>query len=331
MSINRRNFLKSTSAAAAAVAAPAFIGRAQAADALKMAVILDQTGGLDIYGRPMVDASHLAVEEINAAGGLLGKQVDLTVYDPQSTIQFYTQYATKAATSDRVDVVQAGITSASRESIRPLLSRYQTLYFYNTLYEGGVCDTNNYCTGSTPGQTVEKLVPYTMNKWGKDGSCEVPPYYVSQIKHYCSVFGYNEVDLAVIHMVNSPSFRVHTFEFSNKELNEYRQKAYDFWAFVVNDEEPPIGKGEGTKEMLRQRYPMAETGVHTVANDGILEAVTAYGGIKTAIREMKSDQTEFSNQIIRHMEVSESLLNPQGEEIATFKNDTKGVRRLTIK
>ena len=132
-----------------------------------MAVILDQSGGLDIYGRPMVDASHLAVEEINAAGGLLGKQVDLTVYDPQSTIQFYTQYATKAATSDRVDVVQAGITSASRESIRPLLSRYKTLYFYNTLYEGGVCDTNNYCTGSTPGQTVEKLVPYTMNKWGK--------------------------------------------------------------------------------------------------------------------------------------------------------------------
>ena len=167
MTINRRNFLKGASATAAVLTAPAFIGQAQAADALKMAVILDQSGGLDIYGRPMVDASHLAVEEINAAGGLLGKQVDLTVYDPQSTIQFYTQYATKAATSDRVDVVHAGITSASRESIRPLLSRYKTLYFYNTLYEGGVCDTNNYCTGSTPGQTVEKLVPYTMNKWGK--------------------------------------------------------------------------------------------------------------------------------------------------------------------
>ena len=115
MKFNRRQFLKGASASAAAMAAPAFIGQAQAADALKMAVILDQTGGLDIYGRPMVDASNLAVEEINAAGGLLGKKIDLTVYDPQSTIQFYTQYATKAATSDRVDVVQAGITSASRE------------------------------------------------------------------------------------------------------------------------------------------------------------------------------------------------------------------------
>ena len=178
---------------------------------------------------------------------------------------------------------------------------------------------------------LECKISFTMNKWGKDGSGEIPPYYVSQIKHYCAVFGYNEVDLAVIHMVNSPSFRIHSFKFSNKELNEYRDKAYEFWTYVVKDVEPPVGKGEGTKEMLRQRYPMAETGVHAVANDGILEAVTAYGGIKTAIREMKSEQTEFSNQIIRHMEVSESLLNPQGEEIATFKNDTKGVRRLTVK
>ena len=63
----------------------------------------------------------------------------------------------------------------------------------------------------------------------------------------------------------------------------------------------------------------------------ILEAINSYGGMKSAIRQMKTDQTEYSNQIIRHMEVSESLLNPQGEEIATFKNDTKGVRRLTIK
>ena len=178
---------------------------------------------------------------------------------------------------------------------------------------------------------LECKISFTMNKWGKDGSGEIPPYYVSQIKHYCSVFGYNEVDLAVIHMVNSPSFRIHNFVFLDKELDFYRDKAYEFWTYVVKDVEPPVGKGEGTKEMLRQRYPMAETGVHAVANDGILEAVTAYGGIKTAIREMKSDQTEFSNQIIRHMEVSESLLNPQGEEIATFKNDTKGVRRLTIK
>ena len=125
-----------------------------------MVGILDQSGGLDIYGKPMVDTTKLAVEEINAGGGLLGRQIDLKMYDPQSTIQFYTQYATQAAASDKADVVHAGITSASREAIRPTLGRFRSLYFYNTLYEGGVCDRNTFCTGSTPAQTVEKLVPY---------------------------------------------------------------------------------------------------------------------------------------------------------------------------
>ena len=45
----------------------------------------------------------------------------------------------------------------SREAIRPLLKRFNTLYFYNTQYEGGVCDRNTFCTGSTPAQTVNRL------------------------------------------------------------------------------------------------------------------------------------------------------------------------------
>ena len=167
MTMNRRTLLRGTSATALVLAAPAIIGKAKAAETIKMVSILDQSGGLDIYGKPMVDATQLAVEEINEAGGLLEKEIELINYDPQSNIQFYTQYATQAATSDQADVVHAGITSASREAIRPTLGRFQSLYFYNTQYEGGVCDRNTFCTGSTPAQTVEKVVPYVMNKWGK--------------------------------------------------------------------------------------------------------------------------------------------------------------------
>ena len=181
MTFDRRKFLKGATASGLVLAAPAVIGRAQAADNIKMVGILDQSGGLDIYGRPMVDTLNLAVEEINAAGGLLDKQIDLTVYDPQSTIQLYTQYATQAAAGDKADVVHAGITSASREAIRPTFNRFQTLYFYNVLYEGGVCDRNTFCTGSTPAQTVEKLVPYTMNKWGKKVYIVAADYNYGQI------------------------------------------------------------------------------------------------------------------------------------------------------
>ena len=71
-------------------------------------------------------------------------------------------------------MVHAGITSASREAIRPVLKRFNTLYFYNTLYEGGVCDRNSFCTGSTPAQTVEKLVPYGRRS-GARRSTSSPP------------------------------------------------------------------------------------------------------------------------------------------------------------
>ena len=181
MTVTRRRFLAGASASAAALAAPAIIGRAEAADTIKFVSILDQSGGLDIYGKPMVDCTRMAIDELNAAGGLLGRQIELQVYDPQSTIQHYTQYATQAAAGDKADVVHAGITSASREAIRPTFARFRTLYFYNTLYEGGVCDLNCFCTGSTPAQTVEKLVPYTMNKWGKKVYIVAADYNYGQI------------------------------------------------------------------------------------------------------------------------------------------------------
>ncbi|MEP0049968.1 MAG: ABC transporter substrate-binding protein, partial [Roseobacter sp.] len=56
-----------------------------------------------------------------------------------------------------------------------------TLYFYNTLYEGGVCDRNTFNTGTTPAQTVEKLVPYAMNLWGKKVYIIAADYNYGQI------------------------------------------------------------------------------------------------------------------------------------------------------
>ena len=163
MTIDRREFLAGASAAAVGLG---WRGAA-AQDAIVVAGILDGSGGLDIYGRPMIDCMRLAVDETNAAGGLLGRPIDLRLYDAQSELRLYRQYAVQAATRDGAAVVHAGITSASREAIRPVLREHRTLYFYNTQYEGGVCDRNIVCTGSTPAQTVARLVPEIMRRWGK--------------------------------------------------------------------------------------------------------------------------------------------------------------------
>jgi len=183
MALNRRSLLKAGLAAAGAELAAPLVMRhaALGADPIKVAGIHDTSGGLDIYGQPMVACLDFAAAELNAAGGLLGRPVQLINYDPQSNIQLYTQFATQAATRDRVAVVHGGITSASREAIRPVLKRYNTLYFYNTQYEGGVCDRNIFCTGSTPAQNVNKLVPYVLSKWGKRVYVVAADYNYGQI------------------------------------------------------------------------------------------------------------------------------------------------------
>src|SRR6202051_2080745 len=93
MKVNRRRFLQGT---AAAVAAGMFGHNAWAEDPINVASIHDLSGGLDIYGKPMVDALTFAVEEANAAGGLLGRQIKLISYDTQSNMQLYTQFAPTA-------------------------------------------------------------------------------------------------------------------------------------------------------------------------------------------------------------------------------------------
>jgi branched-chain amino acid transport system substrate-binding protein len=183
MTLSRRAALKTALlAAGSTLAAPAIMRHAAlGADPIKVAGIHDASGGLDIYGKPMVACLEFAVDEQNAAGGLLGREIKLINYDPQSNIQLYTQFATEAATKDKVAVVHGGITSASREAIRPILRKFNTLYFYNTQYEGGVCDRNCFCTGSTPAQNVQKLVPYLLEKWGKKVYIVAADYNYGQI------------------------------------------------------------------------------------------------------------------------------------------------------
>lgn len=178
--MDRRSFIKASGATLAG-ASPLLPLSALAADDIVVGSIHDLSGGLDIYGKPMADAMTLAVEEQNAAGGLLGKKVRLATYDPQSNMQLYAQFAQQAALKDKAAVVMGGITSASREVIRPVLGRNKTPYFYNTQYEGGVCDRNTFCTGVTPAQTVSKLVPYAMKKWGKKVYVVAADYNYGQI------------------------------------------------------------------------------------------------------------------------------------------------------
>lgn len=184
MRYSRRAFLKTTlSGTGLALAAPALIGRSAfgADEPIVIGGLHDQSGPIAATGTPMVDSLTLAIDQANAAGGLLGRPLKLVHYDTQSNIQLYSQFARQLALKDRVSVVFGGVTSASREAIRPTFNRYQVPYFYSTFYEGGVCDRNSFSLGTTPAQTVEKLVPFAMNKWGKKAYIIAADYNYGQI------------------------------------------------------------------------------------------------------------------------------------------------------
>jgi urea transport system substrate-binding protein len=184
MTLSRRNFLASTGSglglATLSSTIPFEMALAQGGPIL-LGSVLDNSGNLDAYGKPMVQATLLAAEEINAAGGLLGRKIEVKQYDSQSDIALYTKYAQQLSRDDKVDVVHGGITSASREAIRQTFKRANTLYFYNVLYEGGVCDRNVVCTGTTPAQAVEPIVEIAMKQWGKSAYILAADYNYGQI------------------------------------------------------------------------------------------------------------------------------------------------------
>ncbi len=96
MSISRRDFLAATGAAAVAGGLGPLAAFGQNKP-IMLGSVLDNSGNLDIYGKPMVMATTMAVEEINAAGGLLGRKIKVIQYDTQSDIALYTKFAQQLA------------------------------------------------------------------------------------------------------------------------------------------------------------------------------------------------------------------------------------------
>ena len=168
MQISRRDLIRVAAAAGVGMPADAlFPLRTSAADEIAVGSVLDATGPINIYGLPMIDATKFAVESLNEGGGVLGRKLRLIENDGQSNNQVYAQNAVKLILDDKVPVLMGGITSASREAVRPVVDKYPTVYFYNEQYEGGVCDKLVFCTGVTPAQQLGVLVPWATKQYGK--------------------------------------------------------------------------------------------------------------------------------------------------------------------
>ena len=134
---------------------------------IKVGVITDQTGALSFMGIANANVARMVIDDINAKGGLLGRQVDLYVEDSATTDSVAETKATKLVQQDQVDVVFGGIYSSTRQAIKgPAVVRGKRLYIYPEQYEGQECDPLIFCTGPVPAQQVEPLIPWLMQRTG---------------------------------------------------------------------------------------------------------------------------------------------------------------------
>jgi len=135
--------------------------------AIKVGVIADQTGPLSFVGIANANVAKMVINDINANGGLLGRQIDLYLEDSATIDSVAEAKATKLVQHDNVDVIFGGIYSSTRQAIKgPAVVKGRKLYIYPEQYEGRECDRLIFCTGPVPAQQVDPLIPWLMRQSG---------------------------------------------------------------------------------------------------------------------------------------------------------------------
>lgn len=141
---------------------------AWAADPIKVGIATDLTGPIGYAGIPNSNVAKMVIDEVNAAGGLLGRPLQIVLEDTASNEQVAVTRVRKLIQKDKVDVVFGGITSSMRNAIKDtIVNRGKTLYIYPQLYEGLECTKYLYCTGPTPAQQCDTFIPWLIKNGGK--------------------------------------------------------------------------------------------------------------------------------------------------------------------
>lgn len=134
---------------------------------IKVGILHSLSGTMAISETTVVDAEMLAIEEINKAGGVLGKQIEAIKEDGASDWPTFAEKATKLIDQDKVATVFGGWTSASRKAMLPVFESKNHMLWYPLQYEGQECSKNIFYTGAAPNQQIEPAVEWLLKNKGK--------------------------------------------------------------------------------------------------------------------------------------------------------------------
>ena len=139
----------------------------KAKDPIKVGILHSLTGNMAISEKTVVDATLLAIEELNQEGGLLGRKIEPVVVDGQSDPRVFAQEAERLIAEENVSVVFGCWTSACRKTVKPVFEKYNHLLFYPVQYEGLETSPNIIYTGAAPNQQIIPAVKWAFDHLGK--------------------------------------------------------------------------------------------------------------------------------------------------------------------
>lgn len=155
------------------------------ANSWRVGVLFSQTGVTAAIERSQLNGTLLAIDEINKAGGVLGRQIRPIVYDPASNPKQFRTLAERLLTVDRVRLVFGCYMSSTRKAVLPVVEAYRGLLFYPTLYEGFEYSPHCIYTGAAPNQNSLQLAKFLLQNYGNRfvlvGSNYVYPYESNRI------------------------------------------------------------------------------------------------------------------------------------------------------
>lgn len=135
-------------------------------DGWKVGVLFSQTGCTAIAERGLLNGTVMAIEEINAAGGILGRPIEPVIYDTESNADRNAELVQRLVREDGINVIFGGYTSASRKAMVPVIEKSDSLLFYPTFYEGFEFSDNVFYTGTCPNQYSVLLAEYLFETYG---------------------------------------------------------------------------------------------------------------------------------------------------------------------
>ncbi len=151
----------------------------------RVGVLFSQTGVTSTIERTQLNATLLAIEEINASGGVLGRPIEPVMYDPASDPKKFRAFAERLFQVDRIKLLFGCYMSSTRKAVLPVVEAHRGLLFYPTLYEGFEYSRHCIYTGAAPNQNSLQLAKFLLSAFGNRflfvGSNYVYPYESNRV------------------------------------------------------------------------------------------------------------------------------------------------------